>query len=132
MQLLFPVSALIVMYSKMFLSLQDHARRTRRFQNSFPDNDIQRATKNVLLNLFIVTIIFLSLVTPCEIITFMFIISEFNSDWAVKFGSADGLLINIAFYMISLNSALNPLVYSFRYKQFRKGIAATFFAVQKT
>ena len=133
MILLFPVSALIFMYSKMFWSLKDHTGKTRCFKNSVNVTGIQRAKRNVLMNLFIVTVVFISLVTPCEIITFMIFISKLNSyNLFVNSRSLNWLLINMAYYMVCLNSVVNPFVYSFRYKTFRKGIASTFSVIQRT
>ena len=111
----FPVVTLICLYYRMFSSLgttlthneRNNLAEARRKQH-------QRARNNILINLFIVTILFVALWTPCQVI--------FLLDYYVD-TTLNEVIYIIAMYILTLcNSVVNPIVYCFRYRQFQKAL----------
>ena len=106
----FPVAALIYLYYKMFLSLRmtrNNPFEARRKQN-------RRARNNILINLFIVTVLFVAFWTPSQVV---FLLRNYLNT------SLNDVTYVIAVYILTLcNSIVNPIVYCFRYKQFQKAL----------
>ena len=113
---IFPVVTLIFLYYRMFSSLTNtptHNVRNNGFDARRKEN--QRARYNVLINLFIVTTLFVALWTPCQV---MFLWKNY-----VNKTLNDHITYVIAVNILTLcNSVVNPIVYCFRYKQFQKAL----------
>ncbi|XP_038058011.1 trace amine-associated receptor 9-like [Patiria miniata] len=77
-----------------------------------------RARKNVLKTLFIVFCSFVVCWTPNKIIFFMF-----NFGWPLDF---QGALYVISVALVVSNSAVNPIIYALKYRQFRHGVLYMF------
>ena len=107
----FPVAALIYLYYRMFLSLRttrNNHIEARRKQN-------RRARSNILINLFIITVLFVAFWTPIQVV---FLLKNYHLDTTLN-----DVTFVIAVYIITLcNSVVNPIVYCFRYKQFQKAL----------
>ena len=111
----FPVVTLIYLYYRMFSSLRLVLRPnegTNTADARMEQN--RRVRRNVLINLFIITILFVAFWTPCQV-TFLlryFLDTKINNVTYV-----------ITVYMLALcNSVVNPIVYCFRYKQFQMAL----------
>ena len=111
----FPVVTLIFLYYKMFSSLKTTQRRkgnSNAFDARIEQN--RRARRNVLINLFIVTALFIVFLTPGQV---MFLFRYFVNI------TVDGVTyLNTMLILTLCNSVVNPIVYCFRYKQFQKAL----------
>ncbi|XP_033624557.1 neuromedin-U receptor 2-like [Asterias rubens] len=72
-----------------------------------------RARKNIFKTLFVVFCCFAICWTPNKIIFFMF-----NFGWPLDF---NGALYAISVALVVSNSAINPIIYAIKYRQFRRG-----------
>ena len=115
----FPVLALVYLYFRMFASIKTNARVGMNRSNEGED-EMVRARKNILMNLFIVTSVFVSLLTPCQIGTLM--INVFETDTFVS----QNVFYSFIYISILFNSVINPLVYAFRYKQYQRALLDLF------
>ena len=110
-----PVVTLIYLYCRMFLSLKINLRpngESNNFEARMEQN--RRARRNILMNLFIVTILFVAFLTPGQV---MFLLRYFVDI------TIDDVTNTITLYILLLcNSVVNPIVYCFRYKQFQKAL----------
>ena len=114
----FPVVTLTYLYYRMFSSLTTTPTPNGR-NNCFDARrkENRRARNNVLINLFIVTILFVVFWTPCQV---FFFTGNFRE--GVNKARNSGTYI-IAVYILTLcNSVVNPFVYCFRYKQFQRAL----------
>ena len=117
-----PITALVYLYTRMFLSLRRHdsvkvKRSIRRPQASLVC--LQRARKNILINLFIITVLFILFTTP-SIVQVVVILLE----------TEDQLKMSISVFRVTAitllcNSVVNPFVYAFRYNKFQKAMCVT-------
>ena len=113
---LYPVISLAYCYIRMFSSLKHNDTLAG---GSMYVTNIRQARKNVIQNLFIVTILFVVCLTPCQSATLTFdyfhvtipneTVHEFVYNWS-------------KYVMVVLNSVANPFIYALRYKLFRKGL----------
>ena len=111
----FPVVTLIYLYCKMFSSLKTTLTPNGRNNPEARRRENQKARYNVLFNLFIVTILFVALWTPCQVMILL-------RNHADKTLNNDDIFV-IAVYILTLcNSVVNPIVYCFRYKQFQRAL----------
>ena len=110
-----PVTMLIYLYCRMFSSLKtaiSPSAESNTFDARIEQN--QRARKNVLINLFIVTILFVAFLTPSQFLYFL--------KYFVKTAVNDDIFVITVYILTLCNSVVNPLVYSFRYKEFQKAL----------
>ena len=117
---LLPVLTLIYLYIRMFKSLKNPLLgESNTSYNVQRATEFQRARKNIVVNLIIVTILFIICLTPGQVVFFVTtLIPKEMSD--ITYNEA---VTQIAAYILPLcNSVLNPIVYSFRYKQFQKAL----------
>ena len=118
---LLPVLTLIYLYVRMFNSLKNPLLgESNTSYNVQRTTEFQRARKNIVVNLMIATVLFIICLTPGQVVFFIttFVIPTEMSD--IPYNEA---ITQIAAYILPLcNSVLNPIVYSFRYKQFQKAL----------
>ena len=113
----FPITALVYLYYRMFASLRQNARIGGvNASNNQAENETVRARKNILTNLLIVTVLFMALLTPCQFVLFWQEISVRVTSKSIN------LDIIFTYTMVLCNSVVNPLVYAFRYKQFQRAM----------
>ena len=82
---------------------------------------LQRARKNILINLFIVTILFVVLVTPSMGATINLVLQEVE-DQSNKIKP----IYRIGLISLLTNSVVNPFVYAFRYNKFQNAMRVMF------
>ncbi|XP_038049912.1 galanin receptor 2b-like [Patiria miniata] len=78
-----------------------------------PEQSLLRARRNVFKTLVMVFATFLVCWTPNQVIFFMF-----NFGWSLDFS---GAIYIISVSLVAINSCVNPFIYAFKYKQFRRG-----------
>ncbi|XP_022088087.1 pyroglutamylated RFamide peptide receptor-like [Acanthaster planci] len=77
------------------------------------EESLLRARRNIFKTLLIVFLTFLVCWTPNQVIFFMF-----NFGWSLDFS---GAIYIISVSLVAINSCVNPFIYAFKYKQFRRG-----------
>lgn len=116
-----PVVSLVYLYGRMFRSIRESNRpQINRSNHNHGVSDRQRARKNVLMNLFIITILFMIFVTPSTVLTMC---SSNILPWRYHTPT----LNRVSFILLQLNSVVNPFVFALRYKRFRKALRSVLF-----
>lgn len=121
---IFPIASLVYLYCRMFSCLRNSRDTSLKIRRSNPqagDDDMRRARQNILINLFIVTVLFILSFTP----SMLQMISTLN---IIRWNYSRPTLFRACFMMILVNSVVNPLIYVFRYRKFQRALCgiATF------
>ena len=125
LRFVFPITALVYLYYRMFASLRQYARIGVNASNNQAEKETVRARKNILINLLIITVLFIALLTPCQLVVFFHDISvrgELPEGEAGAPSEPVDIHISLIFnnILVLCNSVVNPLVYALRYKQFKR------------
>ena len=126
-----PITALVYLYSRMFISLRrtrgsvkgkrSNPKVIRSFRQPQASLDgLQRARKNILINLFIITVLFVLFTTP-SIAQVIVVVIEIEGDQTKVSMS----VYRVTAITLLANSVVNPFVYAFRYQKFQKAIRVT-------
>ena len=111
---LLPTAATIWMYIRILINLKQGARNLEEQGIQGPAQELHQAHKNVTTTLAIITTAFLILVLPGAI---WYVISVFLP---VQLSIIEEAIWEISALLTMLNSAINPVLYGFKYEQLRK------------
>ncbi|XP_071792298.1 tachykinin-like peptides receptor 86C [Asterias amurensis] len=109
-----PLVVMIWAYYKIMRNLQQSARTLLNQQTEDPAYALLRARKKVVQVLFTVVMAFLVLWTPNQVV-YLF------ENLTFPILETDHILYALFRLMAFSNSVVNPFIYGFKYKQFRKG-----------
>ncbi|XP_038074141.1 dopamine receptor 2-like [Patiria miniata] len=109
-----PLCVMIWAYYKIMRNLSMSARNLMNQQTEDPAYALLRARKKVVHVLFTVVMAFLVLWTPNQVV-YLF------ENFKVELIPVHHIVYSIFRMMAFSNSVINPIIYAFKYKQFRKG-----------
>ncbi|XP_072046845.1 allatostatin-A receptor-like [Amphiura filiformis] len=126
-----PVLILIFIYTRMLASLKGTGMLSE-IASDQRAKTFRQARKNIFSNLLIITILFIAFLTPLQVVSLLF--DYFPEYFGVvsyeEFGIELQKLYLISLFVLPLfNSVINPIVYSLRYKQFKKAINVSVFCI---
>ncbi|XP_022094013.1 muscarinic acetylcholine receptor M2-like [Acanthaster planci] len=109
-----PLCVMIWAYYKIMRNLKKSARNLMNQQTEDPAYGLLRARKKIVQVLFTVVMAFLILWTPNQVV---YLFENFH----VELVPTTHIVYSIFRMMAFSNSVVNPIIYAFKYKQFRKG-----------
>ena len=127
MQYILPVAVMLFAYIRISVELKRGAARVGPAPaghlpgaSNGPSmaESLLQARRNTFKTLLVVFITFLICWTPNQIIFLMF-----NLGWEIKFNE---WFYFLSVAMVATNSCVNPVIYAFKYRQFRKGLCQIF------
>ena len=118
MTYIIPLTLLVLMYLRIILLLRK-TETNRSHVTRGKGNDISSAKRKLVKILLAVSILYAIFWTPAELI---FLAAHFD----IHLTGANATLKRIFFVFPLANSIVNPVIYCFKYKQFRKGVVLVF------
>ena len=116
--LLLPIAATIWMYIRILINLKQGARNLEEQGIQGPAQELHQAHKKVTSTLVIITTAFFILVLPgatWQTFSYLFYKSDSSS-------ISNIIIWDVFTYLVLLNSAINSVLYGFKYDQLRKAL----------